>query len=370
MSQRFKIQEFDKTENELLLDFYNKPVSSSGNINLVLDHSPDIWKSLTVEGYNNNIIAAIDINVNKIVAAMICSQKECFLNGQIQPVGYLSGLKVLPEYQGTIVTALLIKHFRKWWDNTKPVIWFFSVFNDNKKSVRLFDKKNSVLPDIQVVGETNTYIFKKRYFPVGKYSSLIKVRKANRADVSSIMQFIKEEGKYRAFLPDYNESDLIDGKGLLNQFNIDNLVIAEVENEIVGIMGIWYQSATRRWKVTSYSKKVRFFRPLINLGAKIFRMPELPTENSEIKYRILSLMLAKNDDSEIFKAMFNHIMRSEERNDGTYSITIKKDNPLNGYFKKRSIQFSNSIYLTVQPENRNLIENLNLRNLYIEQGGL
>ncbi|MCK7539918.1 MAG: hypothetical protein MZV63_57935 [Marinilabiliales bacterium] len=77
--QRFKIQVFDKNENDLLLDFYNKPISSSGNINLVLDHSPDIWKSSQVEGFNNIIIAAIDCTENKIAAAMICSQKKfCF----------------------------------------------------------------------------------------------------------------------------------------------------------------------------------------------------------------------------------------------------------------------------------------------------
>ncbi len=370
MSSRYIVKILNANNNQSLLDFYSKPMSSNGKISLILDYSPDIWNALKVEGDTSEIFMVEDSRNNQIAGLAILSQKECFFHGKTKNVGYVSGLKVNEDYYGTIVIALLFKSFKEYCSKRNIKLWFYSVFNDNEKGLKLFGKSNKRLPIFEPLETMQTYIFKRRYMHSPKGNNGIEISQGTENDIESIVEYIRKEGQSRAFLPAYTSSQILSGKGLLNGLSVSDIAIARDGNEIVGIMGLWNQSVFRRWKVMGYSSIINTFLPLVNIGTKVFGYPDLPAIYSNVEYKIFSLILIQNNNDDVFKLLFNYLMKNDKAENSTYSISLKSNDALNMDFNKRSIAFSNTIYKTYWKEDEVYANELNVDNLYIEQGGL
>ena len=369
MQNRFQPQIISKNNNKKLMDFFNKPYETTGNIKLILERSPYIWESFKVEGHKSEVLTVIDTQNNAIAGAVILNQKKCFYYGEKIKIGYINSLKVLEKYQGKKVMGLLFKSFRKYCDETKPKLWLLSAFSDNKKAKELFSKKVESGLIFKKIKASNTYIFKKRLLTIENQKEGVRIRDASVKDVDSIIEFLNEESNNRVFLPNYDNKELLNGEGLLNGFNLKNLAIAKKDGSIVGIMGLWDQSGFRRWKVTGYSNLIKFTRFLINVLASFKNLPLLPKINSNVECKILNLVIIKENNQEIFKMLFNYLMKKEE-DSNTFSISLASDSPINEFFNNLSIRFENFIYIAYWPENEINYKKLNFRNLYLEQGGL
>ena len=188
--------------------------------------------------------------------------------------------------------------------------------------------------------------------------------------MDEIILYIQSEGRTRTNLPNYSPDELSRGTGILKDFRLNDLVLAKYETEIIGIMGLWDQTRFRRWLVRGYSKGIRLFRPLINLVARALHFPHLPAPNGHFLYKILCLIIIKNDNAEVFKHLFNHLMLHEWDRGVNYIITLPSDSSFSPFFKKKSVSFSNTLFKTGYSENLEYLNNLNLDKYYIEQGGL
>ncbi len=370
MPARYIVKILNANNNQSLLDFYDKPLSNKGRISLILDYSPDIWNSLSVEGDTSEILMVNDTKNNKVAGVVILSQKLCYFHGKIHNVGYVSGLRVTEDYQGTVVIALLFKAFKEYCKKNDLKIWFYSVFKNNEKGLKLFSKSNKRLPVFEPIVDMKTYIFKHRYLPNTKDVEGIYISPGGNEDIDDIVEFIKLEGNSRAHLPAYSVEQIHYGKGLLNGMSVSDLAVASKNGKIIGIMGLWNQSVFRRWKVMGYSNTINALLPIINISTKLLGYPKLPAIYCNIEYNILSLMIIQNDDIEVFKILFNFLMKNYKGHSKTFSISLKSDSDLIKYFSKRSVAFSNTIYKTYWKEDEDSVKELNIDNLYIEQGGL
>jgi len=370
-SSKYQARVLTKSDTARLESFFNQAYTSDEALSFKLDRGPDLWEAFSVEGRHSDVLAVIDLDKNIIAGAMVCSQKTTFIHGEKINLGYVSSLKVGKEYQGSIVWEELFKFFRAYCGSGKPFVWLFSVFTNNKKAIHFFKKKNDILPLFMPVEESKTYVFKKRKLPVNsKLNNNIKLRFAIQSDVNDIVNYITEEAQTRSLLPEYNQFELSEGKGLLNGFCLSDLLIAEDQNGICGLMGFWDQHKIRRWKVESYSKFIKISRPFINAAGFFVKMPILPQEGKDVRYKVLSLMLVKNNDEELRKHLFNRLMRNNDSSEQLYSISLLKRDSMNRYFRYRSVIMTNRIYIGYLPEDESLIRKLNLENIYIEQGGL
>jgi hypothetical protein len=365
---RFRAEKIDSGFENELLEFYNIPAKTGAMIRIHLDRSPDFLNSIKTEGRNRVIYAVFDDETNKIVAAMIFNEKECFFHGDKIQVGYTSGLKVCAEYRNSMVSALLFKKFKESYMDYSPRAWYFSVLAYNKEGLKFFRKRNNIKPEFERLINLNTFIFKKRFLPVKATYGLISIRFATKNDAELILKYMADEGKRRTFLPDYTYDEIFEGKGLLHQFNYEKLAIAERNGQIAGLMALWDQSEFRRWKVIDYAKPVKLFRKLINVFLRFSGMPFLPSINENISYNLLSLILIRNNENEIFVRLFNFLMKSQTTNNKLYSIVLTENSSFNRYFRNRSIVFKSIFFKAFFPEDTKLKDNLS--NLYIEQGGL
>ncbi len=370
MQQRFLTKIISDNHNKLLLDLFNEPPSNNERIEILLDRSPCVWDSFKVEGSRNDIVAVIDTKNNAIAGTLACNQKTCYFHGQIHKIFYLSGLKVLKKYQGTRVIALLFKAFTNFCEKEEAKVGFFTVLRENENGLHFFSTPKKYVPESAQIEEIKTYIFKKRILKVRNKKLDVKIKSATEADINSVMDFIANEGKKRAFLPNYSKKELLSGTERLSNFKIEDLLIASNSKEILGILGLWDQSAIRRWKVVEYSKWISFFKPVLNTLARLLNMPVLPVKGKVISYKIFSLVLIKNKDQQIFKLLFNKLIQAHSSKNEHFSISFTKNDDLNAFFKKRTVSFSSVLHISSLKKNFDYRNKINIENLYIEQGGL
>ena len=95
-----------------------------------------------------------------------------------------------------------------------------------------------------------------------------------------------------------------------------------------------------------------------------------PKAGKSIRYKLFSLVLIKNDDTVVFKSLFNKLMEHESSEKCVYSLSLLKGNPANQFFQRGTVKMQNKIYIGYWPENKKHIENLKIENIYIEQGAL
>jgi hypothetical protein len=369
MSSRFKSEIVHKNNNEELNKFFSQKDNSSGNIQIRLDYRPDIWPAIKVHGTENDIIIVHDTERDQIAGTIICSHKKCYFHGELHDTVYISGLKVGNEYKRSFASGYLLKTFKSYCLGNEVKTCFFSAQANNKSALQFFAKSNDLMPICTQMGVITTYVFKKRFF-IDSSLSGYKVRFANQADVTDIIRFIKSEAKSRANLPNYTSEELSKGSGRLKGFKINELVVAKDKDEVVGILGIWDQTKYRRWLVHNYSLPVRILKPFINILAKLMRYPTLSPINHRFSFKILSLMIYKNNTPGLFEQMFNYIMNQETEKGANYSITLHSASPLNSLFKKKSVSFSHLLYKGAYSDQLPYLNNLNLSNFYIEQGSL
>ncbi len=360
-----------KNDNHLLEEFYLKYSSQTNlNINLKLEQSPNILDAFSVLGSNIDVLAVIDTNKNHIACACVLSQKDCYINGSLYKIGYVSGLKARQEYRGTLAFARFLILFKEYSKNN-AVCWLFSVFSDNILVNELVKNKRQLLPIIDKINIYNSYIFKSKhlYFKTFEKTN-IKIKFATIEDKSNIEAFLLKNKKTHDLTPYYTVDNIFKGTGLLKDFSYQNLALAVKNNKIVGMLALWDQTKFRRWWVESYSKKYQFIRPLLNIGSKIMFMPNLPMAGNIIDYKIVCLNFIENNDIEIYKLLFNTLVQKSNQKNSLFSVGFTQNQNYNSLFKKRCVKLENNIYLGYWQQHTELIKSIRNNNIYIEQGGL
>lgn len=369
MHSSFQCEIVSKDREEDLKIFFAQSDNSDGAIQLQLDHIPDFWASMEVQGRQTNVLVVYDKLNNQIAGTMIVSHKDCYFQGRLSKTVYVSGLKLGSGYEHSIVLALVFKMMRTYYAQSGVKNWFFSVFTDNKSAISFFGRNHKLCPSFIEMGRSTTHVFKKKIIP-GKSNPKFEIKTATESDVDEIIRYIQSEGRTRTNLPNYSPDELSRGTGILKNFRLNDLVLAKYQTEIIGMMGLWDQTRFRRWLVKGYSKGIGLFRPLINMVAGALHYPQLPAPNHQFLYKIFCLQIIKNDNTEVFRHLFNYLMRGESSPGANYIITLTSDSPFNPFFKRKSVSFSNTLFKTGYAENLEYLNNLNLNNFYIEQGGL
>lgn len=369
MTTQFHCKIINQGYQEALNNFFDEDELYNGKMHVKLSYAPEIWQSLQVLGRKNEIILIYDKLKTRVAATMICSLNNSYFHGKLIKTLYVSGLKVGSNYRKTAVITKLLNTFKLYWKENDVEIILFSVFSSNTTGLKLFSGKSNLLPLSTRAGELNTYVFKKRSLRC-RENPTFKISIASNEDVPDIVKFIDLEGLSRSNFPNYSKEELIDDSGILKGFSITNLAIAKNKQEIVGIMGLWDQTNYRQWLVKNYSSIICSLRPLINILATLLGYPRLPAVNNLFSYKMLSLVICKNNSVITFKHLFNYLMDHDLDEDANYGITLLSTNPLIKLFKPKSVVFSSILFKAAYPENLSRMNMLNFNNLYVEQARL
>ena len=359
-------QEDDHALRELLAS-----IPMQGDIELAFAREPSYFGASGVDGEFVQVVAARDKNSKLIIGMGSRAISDCYIDGHVTGTGYLSALRLLPEYRGkAAILARGYRFFRELHEDRKARFYLTTIAADNERAIEVLASQRAGLPV---------------YFPLGRYYTLtisprrshslpnaIAIRKANADEGPRIIEFLNEEGPARQFFPAYDSCEFFDAPRRLLGLNYDSILLAEVDGRLVGTLGLWDQSRFKQSLVCGYSTHVRMGRPFYNGYAAVFGKPKLPKVGESLNFRYAAIPVVTKSDPHIAESLITSacsILRKQSVD--FLAAGFHERDPLLPIFRRYSgREYVTLVYLVHWPDECPESERITNRVPYLELGCL
>ncbi len=306
------IKEIGPEHNDRMLEILLESPMESDVLSMVLDRSPDMF--LVPRIFFDEFKAFGFFREDLLVGFVMICEKELYVNGKAQLVGYLANMYVQTDARklGWLYKAsqLLFEELHQ-----KTDIGFASTVQGNKATESMIGRrigKFPLMPYSQTVGlqvvHTLLITFKKRQHQKSKGLKLM-TRRANPSDLPKIAKLLDHEYRNRLFGPVMTEKHLREVIEKRPGFSISDYWVAERRDKLVGVCSAWDTSAFRNIRVMAYMKRFKWVYRMYSLVAPLFRFPRLPKAGEPFRELIVNDVAIVDRDPVIFEALIRSIYR-------------------------------------------------------------
>jgi len=307
----FELKEIDKRWNEQMLSIVrDSPIESNG-LKIFFDRHPDIFFLPSI--MSEKIRCCGFFVKNKLEGFAMMLGRKVFIHGDIILVPYFGYLVLSQNARGK---GFLYKMSDFFFDeySHQASVGYFIVMHGNiaaKKLLNRFHPKYPRMPYSKLIGYWKVHnrllIFKLRE------NSKYRVRKAQLPDTGRIVQLLQDENRNRLFGSVVTREAMIHYTKVLPGFNLENIYLAEQEDEIVGVCCVWDMSAVKTNRVVEYSRKLKILRFAFNALAVLLRYPPLPSAGEPFRDVTITDYAVKNRDPAILKTLLDRIHNDYRR---------------------------------------------------------
>lgn len=308
---------------------------SKGLFELLYTRRPNPFLSHMAEFKDTDVYVIKDKN-DKIILQVACSPHSLYINGHPAKLGYINGVKKRVDFNEKINWLEMIC-------NTKTKVeydyHYCSILQANKHAQQVFEKKRTYMTDMHYICNYTTFIVKPKKRKIMDNSYIF--RRANKSDESAIIDFLSREGQGYDLFPYFDS--ISDFHGLY----IEDFYLLEKEGVILCTCALWEQASYKQYIVKQYNS-------ILKLASKIPYLPKilgyisLPEPGKILRFPILTLFMAKNDDEKYYKAMLSHIENVVYESYGMFLIGLtESSNKYQIFLKKKSLRFISRLYLFI-----------------------
>ena len=345
-----------------------------GRMSVVFSREPSYFDAAVLDGSLVQVGVARDVDSGRIVGMGSRSVSLRYVDGRPCRVGYLGGLRLLPEFRGQAALLVAVIDFFASYTGTAPQFYLTTIAADNVVGSNVLASGRAGLP---------------RYHPWGKYCTLcisanatsklrtvhddgLHVRTATLADRQAIVEYLRNYGPTRNFFPAYAENDLFASTGLLRGLTSDDVLLALRGREIVGTLASWNQREFKQLMVSSYAGWLRTMRPLINAFAALRGHPKLPPKGSVINARLAAIPVVRDDNRDVFQRLLRTMLQSMARHgQPLLMFGLHEKDPLLPEVRRVSgIEYCTKLYIVYWSDEPPDVVSLNRRVPYLELGAL
>lgn len=274
----------------------------NGDIQLSYQRNPDFFAACDIEGDISQIMVAKDDK--QVVGCFSHAQYQTYIDGSPHDMAYLGQLRSTPAYRNKIryikqgFEACRLVH-----QSSHANYAFTSIVSDNRIAKRLLGAGIKGLPQYKSLVDVSTLAIpvKSMQFPKG-------VRQATNDDLPEIIKFLNREYSRFQLAPKWNLEHFNSAR--TRGLSINDFLLLHKSDELIGCLAVWDQSEMKQYIIAGYAKKVKRWRFLNNLSAKLFGGIQLPPINQPIHYAFLSHFAVADDNSEVLclliKAAMTH----------------------------------------------------------------
>lgn len=309
---QFLIRLAEDSDNENLLGLCRIPVS--GSIQLALEREPDYFAGASVQAETPEVYVCLH-RTGRFAGMFHVGYRTVYIHRKPTPVRYFCDLRIHPDFQRSrLLFEMMVFCRAKGIINDREFAQTI-IFEDNLPMLNHLDLNRrshirQLAPLYHRVGEYHTYMIRlsSRHSAYSVQSGSIAVRRATESDVELMQAFLELEGpRYQGF-PCYQFNKL----GQLPYFR--NLTIADYflafeQGQLVGMVGIWNQKAFKQTRICGYNQSLRWFRPMVNLVAKLTGGFLLPEAGSILTYFTMHTLLIKEEKPHILEALLREVRK-------------------------------------------------------------
>jgi len=329
-----------------------------GSLSLSLEREPCYFDASAIEGPFHQTIVAREKDSGQVIALGNRSVRKLFLNGHPQDIGYMSQLRVRPDYgKGLYLARGLAGGFKKYHqlhqDGRAP-FYLMSVTEDNLPARRLLQ---SGLPEYPYVKEY-ARMFTYAIYPVRKKAMLpvprpLRLTRANDSYADGIVDCLNRNSARKQLAPYWTCESLFTS----NLSPADVFVVIDGER-VTACLACWDQNSFKQTVVRGYSGSLARWRKLLNMFSSFGAWPYLPEPNTHLCYSYASHLAIDNDDPHVFAALLRAIYNHNLEGGYGYFVTgLAEANPLRSVLKAyRPLTYVSQLYLVTWDNGHEFIE--------------
>ncbi|MCP4542873.1 MAG: hypothetical protein GY832_37610 [Chloroflexi bacterium] len=339
-----------------------------GRITVAFEREPNYFLGCSIMGPFWQVIVIRHASSGKIVGVLCRAVRSHFFNGIPQDLGYIGQIRIAEKYRGKWLLQRGLSFFRELHtDERTPAYW--GVISDENRIARgiLVDRSRRRFPTTREVAciYTMGIILRK---PRKSLPFDGQLQRGSDENLPEIVSFLREYGPQRQFFPVYSESDFRDGK-IARDFDIHDFIIAKRNEKIVGVLGLWDQGGYKQSVVRAYDSTLQLFRPVYNLGTRLFGVQPLPDLGEHIHSAYASFICVVDDDAQVFAALLRTVYNlAAERRYAYLMLGLTINDPLLPVARKYlHIDYHSRLYLgSWEDEHNGLGQELDGQVPYIE----
>lgn len=274
-----------------------------GDIRLAFAREPSYFAASSIDGRFTQVVVARDVAAQRIVGMGSRAVFDGYVNGRVTPIGYLSGLRLAPEFRGR--TGLLVRGyrlFRELHDDGRAPFYLTMIAADNRPAQAALLNQRAGLPIYQPWGRFHTMTVAPRRQRRGGTAG-VAIRAATAEDAPAIADFLKREGPRRQFFPALDADEFAGRPTRLLGLAPAAILLATVDGELVGTLGVWDQRQYRQVVATGYSRRFGLLRLAFNAAAAIRGRARLPHVGQSLNVRYATTFVTADDRPDVAAAL-------------------------------------------------------------------
>lgn len=274
-----------------------------GQLALTYEREPDYWAGCAVFGHTCQTLVARSAENGEVVGLATRALRTLFVNGEAEEVGYIGGLRVDKAHRGRWLVPLGFRLFHNLHGDGKAKGYITTIIEGNSEAEGiLVEKARRHYPAYRSLDRLLTLALvirkPKRFSP-----ATFEILGGNEVGLHEIVAFLQREGRRKQFFPVYSEDDFCGER--TRGFDPADFVVACRGDAIVGVMGLWDQSAYKQTVVHAYGDKLQRAKALYNAGARVIGARPLTEIGQPIHFAYASFVCVADDDPVIFKALLH-----------------------------------------------------------------
>jgi hypothetical protein len=286
-------------------------IPMEGSISIAFAREPSYFDAAEVDGDFVQVVAVRDRATGRIIGMGSRAISTHFVNGMPQAVGYLSGLRLLPEFRGQArLLARGFALFRELHQDRRTSIYLTTIAEDNAPALRLLAANRANMPVYHYLGKYVTLVLRRLKSKVQQTAvsvrdteDLVQIRTAHESDREVLGCFLNREGARRQFFPAFRSAELFASQGRLKNLSPGQTWLAFRRDELIGTLGLWDQRAFKQIHVSGYQPWTNVARPFYNAWARWRRAPQLPAPGSRLPAIYGALPVVQENDATVFERL-------------------------------------------------------------------
>lgn len=321
-----------------------------GDIHLSYEREPSFWAATLMDGLQPQTMVA-RASDGRAVGMGSRAVRTLYVNGEAQPVGYMSQMRVDPSYEWGIALPKVLtqgwRFFRQLHADQRTPYYLVSLVAGDSVAWRMMTLGLPDWPTLHAVGGLLTFaIHVRRARAVPRLSSGMTLRRANADDREAIVECLARNGRRRQFAPVWEPTALGDTT-LTPDLDLADFWVVARGTQVVGTMARWNQQGFKQSVVRGYDEPWVRMRHLVNALAWFGLAPRLPAIGKPIRHAFASHLAVDNDDPHVTAALLAATYNNAvEAGDDYLMLGLDANHPFaKGVRRYRRVVYATQLFL-------------------------
>ena len=282
-----------------------------GSVAIRFEREPDYFLGCSIMGDPCDVLIARHLPDGELAGMLCRAERPAFVNGRETRIGYIGQIRAAPRFEGRWLLQRGLPLFRR---RSPPGMLYFGVMareNPRARGAFLGPRRAGGFGATRLAGwTTHALVLRAADGPPpprwrrgsGAGAAGLTVGHGSLDTIEEIVDFLRRVGARRQLYPAYRVDDFVGGartRGLA----LGDLLVARRAGSIVGVVGMWDQSAFKQDMVASLGPALGRIAPAYDLGARLLGARPLPRPGQMIRAGFAALVAVDADDPGVLQAL-------------------------------------------------------------------